>query len=42
MGVSGSGVALSEDQVPVRHGSWDKSHAELKKLETQVAGRSHT
>lgn len=42
MGVFGSGVALSEDQVPVGHGSWDKSRAELKKLETQVAGRSHT
>ena len=34
MGVFGSGVALSEDQVPVGHGSWDKSQAELKKLET--------
>ena len=38
MGVFRSGVALSKDQVPIGHGSWDKSHAELKKLETQVAG----
>lgn len=38
MGVFRSGVALSKDQVPIGHGSWDKGHAELKKLDTQVAG----